>query len=199
MNHWLRTDEYEEVASSLEFLAYCSSKLESDVYYWKWVIISLHSGLQGFMVIALRDSAGLNILKDSIAAEWLRAYREGGDFPIEYLDTFLNLYKKIKSNQMLKYVHSKRFVPERSQGKSIKRINWFRNKFTHFIPQGWSIEVSGLPQICLDCIKIIRFLGWSSGNVMWREHDIKNRCERALAQIEKKLNSMKTIYERSTA
>lgn len=75
MNHWLRTDEYEEVASSLEFLAYCSSKLEGDVYYWKWLIISLHSGLQGFMVIALRDSAGLNILKDSIAAEWLRAYR----------------------------------------------------------------------------------------------------------------------------
>jgi len=56
------------------------------------------------MIFALRDSAGLNILKNKVAKKWLKAYEENKPFPREMLDTFPNLYKKIKSDSMVKYV-----------------------------------------------------------------------------------------------
>ena len=194
MNNWLKTDEYKEITYTLEILEYYTSKVKDDIYFWKWAILALHSALQGFMVIGLKDSAGLNILKDDIAEEWLQAYREGGQFPIEKLDTFLNLYKKIKSNRMLMYFHSKKFVPEGTQGQSIKKLNILRNDFMHFIPKGWSLEVSGLPIICMDCIQIIRFLGWSSGNFIWRDENQKNKCNDLLNRIQDNLNFVYQEY-----
>ena len=68
---WLRTNEAEESVSSLEMVVQSLSNVESDWYQWKWAILALHSSLQGFMVMALRGSNGLNCLKDEVAAEWL--------------------------------------------------------------------------------------------------------------------------------
>ena len=110
------------------------------------------------------------ILTPKSASEWLEAYENRSPFPKqERLDSFLNLYKKIKSDRMLMYGHSKKFSPQRTQGRNIKRLNQLRNEFIHFIPKGWSIEVSGLPQVCIDCLSIIEFLGWESGNIIWHK------------------------------
>lgn len=102
MDLWLRTGETEEAISALEMLVETAPSLIADTYRWKWVIISTHNALQGFMVLALRHGNGLLALKDKIAAEWLKAYREGGPYPVEIdkLDKFRNLYKKVKSDRM---------------------------------------------------------------------------------------------------
>ena len=72
-NKYLKTDEREEVISNLEMLADTLSKIKEDLYNWKWAILSLHSSLQGFMVLALRGGNGLNCLRDKIKKEWLKA------------------------------------------------------------------------------------------------------------------------------
>ena len=66
---------------------------------------------------------------------------------------------------MLQYVHSKKFVPKGQESRSIKRLNKLRNEFIHFTPQGRSLKVSGLPQLCGDVLNIIDFLVNSSGNI----------------------------------
>ena len=33
-----------------------------------------------------------------------------------------------------------------------------RNKFLHFKPREWSIEIHGMPQIAIDVLEVIRFL-----------------------------------------
>ena len=50
---WLRTDEIEEFIDALERAAMFAKQLTDDVKAWKWLIIALHSALQGACVCAL--------------------------------------------------------------------------------------------------------------------------------------------------
>ncbi|MDT8419215.1 MAG: hypothetical protein RQ754_02185 [Desulfuromonadales bacterium] len=196
---WFRTDEFEEATLSLEKVAETSDQIANDPSQWRWVVIALHNAVQGFMVLALRGTNNISILELESAKEWLKALPTGGPYPkFEKLDSFLNLYKKIKSDRMLMYGHSKKFTPQGSQGGSIKKLNQFRNEFIHFIPKGWSIEVSGMPSICIDCLNIIGFLGWESGNVRWDENDIEVRAEGALRKACKTLENIKEMYRKES-
>jgi hypothetical protein len=181
MEVWLKTDETEEAVSALEMVAEQSVHVREDSYRWKWVVLAVHNALHGFMVLALRGGDGLRPLRDHVAGAWLKAYREGRSPPQERLDSFLNLYKKIKSDRMLFYVHSKRFSPEGSQEDSVKKLNSLRNDFIHFLPRMWLLEVGGLPQICLDCLDVTQFLGWQCGNIFWRNEKHEGRAEQALS------------------
>lgn len=197
--HWLRTDEHEESVSALEVVAEWSGRIETRIDYWKWVVLALHNSTQGFMVLALRGSDGLRPLRDDVAEKWLTAYRGDGEYPVEKLDSFLNLYKKVKSDSMLFFVHSKKFTPTGSQGRSVKKLNELRDDFIHFLPRSWSLEVSGLPEICLDCLSLVEFLGWKSGNVSWYEDDHRTRGRVALNQARERIQAIERRYSESAA
>src|SRR5882724_9179090 len=117
---WLRTDEYEEAVRSLEWAEAQALSLEADPYAWKWVLIAMHNVAQGFMV-----------LRDKIAAKWLEAYRNDGHFPVEKLDEFLNLYKKVKDANNFHTVGAGPFSPGSTHDQTFKRLNSFRNEFIH--------------------------------------------------------------------
>jgi len=106
--------------------------MRDDPYRWKWAIIALHSGLQGMMVLGLQGSHGLNVLRPEDASRWLEAHERGGPYPDDLkLDDFLSLYKKVKGDKMLMYVHSQAFVPKGTQGGSVRLLNRLRNEFIH--------------------------------------------------------------------
>ncbi|MHB0918093.1 MAG: hypothetical protein ACYC1G_10000 [Thiobacillus sp.] len=192
--HWLRTNEHEEAASALEAVAEWSERVERDIGYWRWVVLALHNTVQGFMVLALRGSDGLRPLRDDIAAKWLTAYQEGGQYPVEKLDSFLNLYKKVQSDSMLFFVHSKKAIPSPTQGRSMKKLNAMRNDFVHFLPRSWSLEVSGLPEICLDCLALAEFLAWECGNIIWHEEEHRERGQTAIALARNHFKSLERFY-----
>ena len=82
---------------------------------------------------------------------------------------------------MLTWTCSKKFAPSGQQGWSIKKLNELRNAFIHFLPSNHAFQISGLPQICTDCIDIIRFLGWESGNIFWQgNEDLELKASQAL-------------------
>ena len=135
MDFWLHTDETKEAISALEMLAEIAPSLNKDTYRWKWVVISTHNSLQGFMVLALRQGNGLLALKDEIASQMRKAFRGEGKYPVEKLDNFLNLYKKIKSDRMLYYGQSKKFNATQDHDLSVKKLNELRNEFIHFAPK----------------------------------------------------------------
>lgn len=182
METWLRTDEHQEAVSALEFAAEQASSVDSDVYRWKWVILGMHTAVQVYMVLALRGSDGLGPLKDEVAAKWLEAYRAGEEkLPEERLDTYKNLYKKVKTG--LAY-GAPPFDPVGSQGRSIKKLDELRDEFVHFTPKGWSLEVSGLPEICMDCIRLIRYLAFESGSTVWYREADEVRAEKIVEAAE---------------
>ena len=193
---YLITDGSVETVSAFETFSDEFQRISSDPYRWKWAILAMHSGLQGMMVLALQGSNGLRVLKPDNAARWLDAYEQGGPLPSDLeLDNFLSLYKKIKSDLMLMYVHSRKFRPQGTQGSSIKFLNRIRNGYVHFTPKVWALELEGLPNKLLDTLDIAEFLAWESGNIFWKESDLEQRIQKAFKSSRICIESLKENYE----
>jgi hypothetical protein len=195
MGNYLRTDILEEGIRSLEFICERLDLVLEDTYQWKWIIIGTDNALQNFMVAALRDSVGYNILDAKIRKKWWNAFLKEKMRPEEKLDGFLNLYSGIQSSQMNNYFGSKPFIPNQVQDSSIKKLHELRNKFIHFIPKGWSLEVSGLPDIITRCIEIIDYLVNESGNILFYEEMHDNRYHLVVKKIKGKINNMMELYK----
>lgn len=193
---WLRTDEYEEAVSAVEATADFAGTVVEDQYRWKWVLIAVHNAVQGFMVLALRRGSGLLVLHDDVAAQWLKAYRESKPIPKEKLDSFLNLYSKVKTTAAAGYVHSRPFVAGPSHNRSMEKLNEFRNDFIHFVPKGWSLELAGLPAICMDCLSVARFLHSDGGNIIWTTVALQRRADLAFRRAIKALSRADRAYKR---
>lgn len=171
MPDFFTTNEAEETVAALEMTARALQDVPTDVYSWRWVIISLHIAAQGFMVIALRDSAGLIPLRDDIATNWLEAYREDKPPPNERLDSFRNLYRKVKRKKIARFLNAKAFEPVGSQEHSMHLLCQLRDRFIHFLPMSWSLEVTGLPRMCSDVLDFVEFLHKEYRLLVWhREH-----------------------------
>lgn len=186
---YLRTDEESEAAEAICMASRTADDLERDINSWRWVVLALHNAVQGFMVLSLRHGNGLLALSDKSCKEWMEAYENNGPYPRnEKLDRYLNLYKKVKSNELGTIGGNKKFIPKGTQGKSIKKLNEIRNGFIHFTPKGWSFSVDGLPRICVDCSALIEFLGWETENIFWHEPNYKEQsqlcCKKLISQME---------------
>jgi len=195
--NWLTTDVCEEAVAAVEMTAEMAKRLPQDKYAWKWVVLSLHDALQGFMVLALSQGNGLLASTEKSREKWLEAYRKGEKFGDERLDSFPNLYKKIKSEAMIAYVNSGRFEPSETQDWAVNKLNELRNNFVHFLPRTWMIEISGLPQICLDCLGIIQFLAWESGNILLHKEPLRDRAKRAMTDSRETFTELDSEFTQS--
>lgn len=191
---YLRTDEREEAVRSLEWAAAQSRSIAKDPYQWKWVLVALHNAVQGFMVLSLWNGNGLLALRDKVAAKWLDAHRNGGEYPVEKLDEFLNLYKKVKNKDNFHVIDAGPFIPRATHDDSFIRLNSLRNEFTHFTPKGWSLELRGLPRICLDTLDLIEFFGWNSTAILWHKQALVPRAKRAVKKISATLRELEVAY-----
>ncbi len=195
----LETDQFQETVLALQLTSEQLSNLATtgNLHFWTWVIVCLHSALQGFMVLALRGTNNINVLTEDCAKEWLAAYERGeGHYPEQKLEKFLNLYKRVKSERMNMYVNSQSLKPSGTQGRSVKKLNAFRNDIIHFVPKGWVIEVSGLPQIVDDCLNIIWFLAFECGNIFWQEQEQETLTK---VFLERSKQSISRIKQANTA
>ena len=190
---YLRTDEEAEAANAMQMAAHFAEELEGDPRLWRWVIIALHNAIQGAMVLSLRHGNGLLALTDECFKQWMEAHESQTPYPVEKLDSYLNLYKKVKHTKIGQIGGNQRFVAKGSEGKNIKRLNSLRNEFIHFTPKGWSLEIDGLPQICQDASRLVSFLGWETQNIFWYSEQSKaetlaahERFSRAMQRLQKR-------------
>ena len=192
---FLRTDEELEATEALRMAARMATECSTNAAAWRWLIISLHQVVQGFMVLSLRHGNGLLALCPDSFAECMEAHEKGGPYPRkEKLDSYLGLYKKVKSKKLGTLGSNRRFEPKGSEGRGIRMLSKLRNEFIHFTPKGWSLEIDGLPQICLDSLRIVEFLGWESENIYWHEQDCKIAACEASQDLKKNLQLLKTQY-----
>jgi hypothetical protein len=194
---WLRTNEHLEAINSLEMVCAQIPKVVGNLHNWKWVIIALHNAVQGYMVLALEGSNSLDVYTDKIKKKWIEAFRsKSKNFPDRYMDFFPNLYNKIQDpNLMGKWVGSQPFKPEGTQTDSIEQLNEIRVYFIHFLPVIGSIEISGLPQIVRDCIDVIEFLTFKSGNIHPNDDDIGAKTGDLIKNIRLQINPLREEYE----
>lgn len=74
--NWIRTDEAEDVVASIRHVIRSAKFVGEDPVAWKWVVIALHSALQGACVCHLTTTAApVGAVTERNAGEWL-AYFE---------------------------------------------------------------------------------------------------------------------------
>lgn len=196
----LRTNERLEAIRSLEKFYQFILEAKEDVYQWKWAIIALHNSAQAFMVLALKGTIDFNVLKPKYKKQWMRYFNSQKQLPMPsektlYLDNFLELYKRTKSDEMNMYVNSKYFLSNPEYDESIEKLNELRNNFIHFIPCGWIVYINGLPRICERLVMFIEFLIVESGNIHNYGDDFEYyRIVQLLTDIKEELKILDNIY-----
>ena len=114
--------------------------------------------------------------------------------PPEKLDTYLNLYKKVKHRELGQLGGNTRFEPVGAEGGDIKRLNALRNEFIHFTPKGWSLEVNGLPRICLSVARLISFLALETTNVFWHTPVARQQLLEAHESFTSIMRKLQVLY-----
>ena len=151
---YVRFDEIDDVLASLDLLVLVARLVRETPSYWKWAIVAAHDALQGAMVCALNDTSGVSVLEQQSARkmlDWIDM--QEGEAPKARLAGFKTLLQRCQDSSRMQ---GEPLTLNKAQLKDVNKLHEeFRNSFSHFIPQGWSIEKAGLPRIigtAVDCI-----------------------------------------------
>jgi hypothetical protein len=146
---WLRTDEHYDVLSSTNVLAFLAPTLAKNPGRWKWAILAAQSAAQGALVCAIQDSSKTNILSNRSARDtltWLNALTD--ERPEEHLADFKSLLVKFRGQYP-------NILGDEQVNRLEKLHSIFRNRFAHFAPRSWSIEIDMLPPLIIAAIDLV--------------------------------------------
>lgn len=164
---WLRLSEVSNAADYLYRAVRFIRETPDDVSAWKWVIISLHGSLYGFAVSASSGTDYTSILtkKGKLLGFW------------DVLKMCCN------PNHMKMLIHSQHLVLTPEQEESIKVLtNTFRNRFLHFTPTSWSIEIHGFPKMAIDVLEVIHFLARKTNTYIILSEDEEMRIDTVISE-----------------
>ena len=108
---------------------------KSDVA-WKWVVIGLHGALYGFAVSACQGTDSSSVVEK--------------DHLISFDEALKRCEKGRAGNPLVLSLE------ERESVRWLKKI--LRNRFEHYRPCRWSIELHGFPTLVLNCVRVIETL-----------------------------------------
>ena len=162
-----------------EFIA----QVESNAQAWKWVILCLHSALYGFAIAACKGTDSESVVHTT----------KRGKRHLISLDEAL--VKCSDASWMGTLYGGMPLKLTETQTHSLQRLKKdLRNKFEHFTPDAWSIEIHGLPRVCIDVLDVIRFL---SVETFRYQHLTESQCRRLKSIVfrSKKLLKWSSIYQ----
>ena len=173
---WLEFSEEINALDNLEKTYFFVQQTIQDKKAWKWVVLCVYSAMYGFAICALK---GTNPDRGIIKTK-------KGDRLINFAEA---IDRCQKPPCMKMTVISKHLQLNDEQKYSIKKISKeFRNKFVHYIPKSWKIEVSGMPAIIRDCLEVVRFLALDTGNYIHLTKNQQRKVKSLIHQSIKILN-----------
>jgi hypothetical protein len=165
--HDIEVDEASDVLLSLRLLDLSMSKFNADPKWLKWVVISLHSAIQGAAICHLSGTMNTGALNEESAKNWIKYHNnrdnEKVGWPGVVVADFPELMGRVRSAKKKFDRNSPPISMTNDQNEKLKMLNSFRREFTHFSPKGWSIETSGTTSIVKTLLPIIREIekeGW---------------------------------------
>ncbi|MES2432672.1 MAG: hypothetical protein V4586_02475 [Pseudomonadota bacterium] len=182
---YFETDEYRDVLFSLRHCVMCAKAAPNDPSFWKWAIISFHNALQGALVCFLSGTQQLGSLRADDGKIWLEYQKNHGDgrepgptdrrlAPIRVLFERVTTGKQLgKKGAPIEWVKDRDFTPICFDDNGFEYLVSLRNSLSHFVPSGWSIEISELPAIIGNLAKLIEKIheeGWAFRHLTDEEH-----------------------------
>ncbi len=173
---WARFTTETNAADNLEKALYFLSNVVHRPEDWKWVIICCHSALYGFVVHVASGSDDLSVVKIT----------KNGN---KRLISFGEALKICKSSEGARQA----LILTEDEEESINILqNEFRNKFEHFNPCAWSIEVSGFPKDIKNIINVIKRVAI---DINFYNHIHDKERERLLTVFDECLNKVNEISQ----
>jgi hypothetical protein len=162
---WVRINEFSDLMSSLKAVEHLIPLTNQDIGMWKWVIVSLHSAVQGTAVCILTRSDGSGALKEHLEAKVREFYAENKN-SLNNADEFIEIFSK---NELAALPYLLRrlgcsfpkdnVLPEESADKTlhylVKLHNW-RNFFIHFPPLHWTAPETEFIELTAVIIGFVR-------------------------------------------
>jgi hypothetical protein len=151
MNQYARITPHQLAALSLRRAADSFEQTASDSTTWFFIILDLHRALYCALVAALSGSAEIGAYPDKLQAEWLEWFETSKNQPEAQLPTgnyvlrFEDLLSRAENGTPHISGRPLKLTPE--QRADILKLKEFRGRLEHVKPEGWSLEVSGLPRI----------------------------------------------------
>jgi len=174
---YIKYDSELNALDDLEKAVHYISEVDDDPHNWKWVVRCCHSAMYGFAITAAKGSDDLSVVKVTKSGH-------------RKLITFDEALKICCQSQGARHA----LDISNDERKSLRFLqDQFRNRFEHFLPGCWSIEVSGFPSHVLNQIHVIRrlaidinFYSHLQLNELERLEAILSRCETKLEELANK-------------
>ncbi len=216
MSEYVRTDERQDVLASLHHCLLCLAETERSAGTWKWVILSLHSALQGAMVCLLSGPANLGALTQDCARKWIEWHARDRRGEIEYIDdvdefglpfsrprntrdrpprthvaSAPKLFERLDSESARIELGYGRIIEiTNSQKQSFETLHALRNGFTHFSPKGWSIEIQLIKEITLDMLDVIDQIADDQWAFLHMSAEDKRLLRHAIADLRRRFHDL---------
>jgi len=168
---WISTDEAEDVAGAIRQALRSYRDTETDPQAWKYMLLALHSALQGACTCHLLTTAHpIGAVTDKNAGEWIDYLEKSRTNPAvkhpkTYMLNAVELAKRVRNANSSGDGCSSAILIAEPEIQWIRRIHdEVRNELVHFSPKGWSIEVSGIPEFAKLVSRIIGEIiahGWA--------------------------------------
>lgn len=164
-DQWFQTDEAEDVVASLKILRDCIQRVQIDAHYWKWIVLSAHSAVQGAIVCHLSGSMQIGALTktsatnvvNSLEAGFERARKE------ERMASPREMFRRL-SDQAERLEMAGEVFDCSAEETFFGLICDLRDEFTHFTPKHWVLGLSALPmmiEILVRFIERVAQMGWA--------------------------------------
>lgn len=189
---YLRICERSLAVNSLSVTFQMIEKSKADIKYVRWVILSIHSTIQEFMVLWTQTQNEALIYEKSSADAYKNSLNKGTVLPSKLMiKKFRVLYEQTK--KILKENYGVEI--EDKLNSSVAALNRLRDEFTHYKPQGWSIWVYDLISIFMDCFDFIELLGWNKADVFQGGLELSNHAKMHLVNIREALHDLANALE----
>lgn len=160
-------DAKDDALTSLKLANEFFQRAKNDIQYWKWFILTLHSGVQGLFALALENGNGFLVQKPEVMKRILAVHdgKEALDPDKNYwhMDNFMRLYEKLKRKENLRFSDSVPIPPEEFDD-AVKKLDWLRDTLVHFNVNTLVMVQADFIKPVKSCVELIAFL-----------HDEKNR------------------------
>lgn len=183
-SEYFRTDTEHDAVFSLvaasDFLAIADKK----PHYWRWVVLAVHSAVQGSLALALTNGNIFHVQKPGVASRMLAALKSKGqglNFPDPHMDNFLRLYAKAKQVDFLRSGATPLPTDERHE-RALVSLDEMRDEFTHFNSKSWSIEIAHIAETAAVACEVIEHV-FKSRSVLWHSDELEAEASRALGAL----------------
>ncbi len=164
--NWIRTDEREELLELCHFAAEYADGPVDQLSTWRWLILSSVMSFQSACVCAI-DGAGVS--RNNVFRATKRQAETGADALGNWFatnpDQPVSKGKLAEPGELLRRIQRPDYLPQphtisitSDAIRDLRKLIKFRNGFIHFEPQGWSIEITGLPRMVDACWGVIEQL-----------------------------------------